>query len=62
MGYGLKKEMDKKTAAIYLLIDTWTFERDRMDIDHFHWPDNVGLLSEAEFMAIGRIVWPEEYT
>jgi len=48
--------VDKKTAAIYLLIDTWTFERDNMELDHFHWLDNVGLLSVAEFMAIGQVV------
>ena len=59
MAYGTKKGVDKKTAAIYLLIDSWIFERDNMELDHFHWLDNIGLLSVAEFMAIGRVVWPD---
>jgi hypothetical protein len=44
----------KKTASIYLLMDAWKFERDRNELDHFHFLDNAELLSVAEFMAIAR--------
>jgi len=57
--YGPKRGADKKTAALYLIKDLWCYEKNEYSLDHFHILDNVGLLTVAEFMAIGRAVWPE---
>ena len=50
---GLKKNVDMKTAAIHLIMDTWQYDQ----VDHFHWVNNEGLLSADEFYAMGKIVW-----
>lgn len=57
--YGVRKGINKKTAAIYLLIDAWSFEIENMDLDPFHWLNDEGLLSIEEYAAMARIVWPE---
>jgi len=58
--YGSKKGIDKKTAAIYLLLDAWSFEQEFLELEHFHILNAVELLSVPEFRAIGRVVWDEE--
>jgi hypothetical protein len=58
--YCENKGIPKKTAAIHLLIDAWNYERKFMELDHFHILNAVELLSVAELMAIGRVVWPED--
>ena len=59
--YCENKRIPKKTAAIHLLIDAWNLEREFEELDHFHILNAVELLSVAEFMAIGRVVWPDKY-
>jgi hypothetical protein len=55
-----RKGIDRKEAAVHLLIEFWKIEAS-LDTDHFHWIDQVGLLSVEEVMAIGREVWgPQE--
>jgi hypothetical protein len=57
--YGLKKGVDAKSAAIYLLLDAWQAERDELDLHQFFLVDEAGLLSVAEFLALGNSVWPD---
>jgi len=52
-----EKHVDLKAAAIYLLMDVWEFEHDNIELDKFHFLDNIGLLSVGEFNAIGRHIW-----
>jgi hypothetical protein len=57
--YGTKRDIPKKTAAIYLLIDAWDYEREFLELEHFHILNAVELISVPEFRAIGRVVWPD---
>ena len=56
--YGLKKGVNAKEAAIYLLMDAWQAEAKQGYLDCFHWINDVGTLSVAEIQAIAKKVWP----
>ena len=58
-GYGPKKGVDAKTAAIYLLLDVWKVEA-RRGLGHYHYMSKPGLLSYEELSEIARIVWPDD--
>lgn len=56
--YAPKQNVPAKTAAAYLLLDSWTEEIRESSLDHFHWINKVDFLSVEELHAIGRVVWP----
>ena len=58
--YGLKKGVDAKTAATYLLMDAWKAEKEHSDLDHFFLINEAGSLTVDELLEIARVVWPED--
>jgi hypothetical protein len=52
--------MDRKTAAIQLLLHAWRYESAESDRDRFDWIDDAGLLTVSELQAIARAVWAEK--
>ncbi len=59
-GYGPRKDVSTKEAAVYLLLDTWASETKHWDLDKYHWIDGTGFLSIGDITAIASSVWPEE--
>ena len=52
-----RSETDDRSAAIHLMVATWTAEAEDGALDEFHWINQAGLLSVAEWRAIARAVW-----
>jgi len=55
--YGDRKGVDEHEAAVHLVMALWREEISQGDLDHFHWINQDGYLSVAEWMAMGRAVW-----
>ena len=49
--------VDQKQAAVYLLLEFWSFDAKEGGVDEFHWINDDGFLSIAELAAIARVVW-----
>ena len=54
-GYCPRKGIDRRTAAIHLLIEFWTMEDATLDDDD-HWINEPGMLSVEEVRAMARAV------
>ena len=54
-----RRGVDQKQAAVYLLLEFWTFDAQENSVDEFHWINEDGFLSIAELAAIAREVWGE---
>jgi hypothetical protein len=57
--YCLKRRAKVREASLYLIMDMWKLDAREIDLDHFHFIHDEGMLSVAEFRTIGRLVWPE---
>lgn len=57
--YGPRRGVTAKDAAIYLLMDAWSAEAQKSQLDHYGWINQPGLLSVEEISAIARAVWSE---
>ena len=55
--YCPRRTLDRKTAAIQLLLYSWRYEAAESDRDHFDWINDTGLLGVPEVQAIARAVW-----
>jgi len=60
--YCPRRTMDRKTAAIQLLLHAWRYESAESDRDRFDWIDDAGLLTVSELQAIARAVWGSRVT
>lgn len=47
----------EKEAAVYLMLDMLTCQRDNEDLDCFHWINEEGSLEVEERRGISRAVW-----
>ena len=59
VGYVPRRGVDQKQAAVYLLLEFWTFDAQENSVDEFHWINEDGFISIAELAAIAREVWGE---
>ena len=59
VGYVPRRGADQKQAAVYLLLEFWTFDAQENSVDEFHWINEDGFISIAELAAIAREVWGE---
>ena len=59
VSYVLRRGVDQKQAAVYLLLEFWAFDAQENSVDEFHWINEDGFLSIAELAAIAREVWGE---
>jgi len=60
--YCPRKKVDRKTAAIQLLIHAWRYETAESERDRFDWINDTGLLGVSELHAIARAVWSDRVT
>ena len=60
--YCPRKKVDRKTAAIQLLIHAWRYETAESERDRFDWINDTGLLGVSELHAIARAVWGDRVT
>ena len=56
------KAMDRKTAAIQLLLHSWRYEAAASERGRFDWINDAGLLSVSEIHAMARMVWGDRVT
>jgi hypothetical protein len=56
--YTPRRGVTAREAAHLLVVARWRLEADERCLDHFHWVSDEGDLAVAEWMAIGRAVWP----
>jgi hypothetical protein len=56
--YALRSGLSQHVAATHLLVALWKEEATERHLDHFHWISAEGELTVADWMAIGRAVWP----
>jgi hypothetical protein len=56
--YTPRRGVTAREAAQLLVVARWRLEADERFLDHFHWVSDEGDLAVAEWMAIGRAVWP----
>jgi hypothetical protein len=49
--------MDRKMAAIQLLLYVWRYEANETERGRFDWINDTGLLSVSEIHAISTAVW-----
>ncbi len=54
-----KGDTDMKTAAVYLLVETWAYETKFENVDYFDFFDEGDLLSADDVRQTGIMVWPE---
>ena len=57
--YGPQKNVTARQAAVYLLVDAWSSDRDDECLDSFHMISETAALSVSDLEAISRVVWPE---
>lgn len=50
-------DIGDRAAAIHLMIATWALEAKEEHLDEFHWLNQEGLLSVADWNAIARAIW-----
>jgi hypothetical protein len=55
--YCPRGKVDRKTAAIHLLLHAWRYEAAESKRDRFDWINDVGLITVSEVHAIERAVW-----
>jgi hypothetical protein len=55
--YAAISSKDRRQVAIHLMIALWKDEASSCDFDHFHWVNQSGHFTVADWMAIGRAVW-----
>ena len=55
--YCPRGKMERKTAAIRLLLHAWRYEAAESKRDRFDWINEVGLLTVSEVHGIERAVW-----
>jgi hypothetical protein len=55
--YCPRRQVDRKTAALHLLLHAWRYEAAESNRDRFDWINDAGLLTVAEIHAIARVVW-----
>ena len=55
--YCPRRKVDKKTAAIQLLLHAWRYEAAKSKRGRFDWINDSGLLKVSEVHAIARAVW-----
>ena len=56
--YAQRPGLNRHVAATHLLVAAWKEEAAEKHLDHFHWISAEGELAVADWMAIGRAVWP----
>ena len=56
------KAMDRKTAAIQLLLHSWRYEAAASERGRFDWINGAGLLTVSELQAIATVVWGDRVT
>jgi hypothetical protein len=52
-----RRGVTQKQAAVYLLLEFWSFDVKESYLDEFHWINEHGYLSIADLAAIAREVW-----
>ena len=57
--YAKKNKVEPKDAAIYLLMDAWSAEKESSDLDGSIMINEDGFLCSDQIAEIARIVWPE---
>jgi hypothetical protein len=55
--YAAISSKDRRQAAIHLMLALWKDEASSCDLGHFHWVNQLGHLTAADWMAIGRSIW-----
>ena len=55
--YCPRRNIDRKTAAIQLLLHAWRYESAESERDRFDWINDAGLLTVSELQAIAGAVW-----
>jgi hypothetical protein len=55
--YCPRGKVDRKTAAIHLLLHAWCYEAAESNRNRFDWINDAGLLAVSEVHAIARGVW-----
>ena len=58
--YCPRRTMDRKTAAIQLLLHAWRYEVAESERDCFDWINDTGLLTVSELQSIARAVWGKQ--
>ena len=58
--YCPRGKVERKTAAIHLLLHAWRYEAAESNRDRFDWINDAGLLTVSEIHAIARAVWGTE--
>ena len=56
--YTPRRGVTAREAAHHLVMRRWHTEAAERSLDHFHWVSQEGDLAVADWMAIGRAVWP----
>ena len=60
--YCPRRAMDRKTAAIQLLLHSWRYETAESERSRFDWINGAGLLTVSELHAIAAAVWGDRVT
>ncbi|BEQ13138.1 hypothetical protein [Desulfoferula mesophila] len=59
--FGPKRDVPPETAALYLLVDAFSYDRQKERLTTaFHEIDEEGLLKLPHLRAIARIAWPDD--
>lgn len=58
LGHVPRKQASRMEAAVNLLVDFWRMEREKTELDHFHWLNDEGDLDASQWRTIGFMVWP----
>jgi hypothetical protein len=55
--YVLRKGVSLDQAAFHLLIDYWRWDKEKGDLDHYHWINAEGYLDASQWRTIALLVW-----
>lgn len=59
IGFVPRDQANQIEAAIQLMIDFLTIDRENSQLARFHWVAGTGLLSVSQFDAVARVVWSD---
>jgi len=57
VGYVPRRQASRDQAAVHLLMDFWTMDKNDSDVDHYHWLNEEGYLNASQWRTMGLLVW-----
>ena len=58
VGYVPRSQATETQAAVHLLVDFWRFEKERNNLERYHWINETGELNSSAMRTAGLLVWP----